>query len=39
MNYKQQMAIWLKEHPNATIAEAWEAGYLQSTTNWVRQER
>ena len=39
MTYKEQMRIWLDKHPNATIEEAWEAGYLTSTNNWIRQER
>lgn len=39
MNYKSQMKIWLAKHPDATIEEAWEAGYLQSTTNWCNGER
>ncbi len=39
MNYKEQMQQWLEKHPNATIEEAWEAGYLQSTDNWITHER
>ena len=39
MTYKQQMQQWLRLHPNATAEEAWEAGYLTSTSNWCRQSR
>jgi hypothetical protein len=34
MNYKDQMKEWLKKHPNATVEEAWEAGYNTCTDNW-----
>lgn len=36
MSYKEQMAEWIARHPKATIEEAWQAGYLQSNTNWCR---
>lgn len=39
MNYKQQMELWLANHPDATLEEAWKAGYSQSTTNWCTKER
>ena len=34
MNYKDQKKEWLASHPNATVEEAWEAGYMTSTDNW-----
>ena len=34
MNYKKQKEEWLKAHPEATIDDAWEAGYRQCTQNW-----
>lgn len=34
MNYKDQMQEWLKNHPNATVEEAYEAGYQTCTDNW-----
>lgn len=39
MTYKQQMDIWLKKHPKATLEEAWEAGYWQCTDNWCTSQR
>lgn len=39
MGYKTQKEAWLKAHPKATAAEAWEAGYVQCTENWCRKER
>ena len=33
------MEIWLAAHPEATKEEAWVAGYLQSTNNWINKER
>ena len=39
MTYKEQMADWIEKNPEATIQEAWEAGYLQSCTNWCQQNR
>lgn len=34
MNYKEQMTEWIEKHPEATIQEAWEAGYMFSTDAW-----
>lgn len=34
MNYKEQMQDWLKNHPDATVEQAYEAGYKNSTLNW-----
>lgn len=31
--------MWIKANPKATLQEAWEAGYLQSTDNWCKKER
>ena len=39
MGYKVQLKEWLDEHPNATVEEAWIAGYWQSTDNWCKHER
>ncbi len=39
MNYKKQKEMWLKEHPDATPDEIYEAGYMQSTYNWCRKEK
>lgn len=39
MNYKEQMTDWLAKHPDATLSEAWEAGYLTSTDNWCNCRR
>jgi len=39
MNYKDQMKEWIAKHPQATIAQAWESGYLTCTNNWVNQRR
>lgn len=34
MSYKEQMAEWLSKHQDATLEEAWEAGYMICTNNW-----
>lgn len=39
MGYEKQMSQWLHDHPDATTAEAYKAGYMQSTDNWCRKER
>ncbi len=39
MNYKDQKKEWLNSHPNATIEDAWEAGYLQCSLNWCNKQR
>lgn len=39
MSYIEQKKEWLDKHPKATLAEAWEAGYLQSTENWCKGKR
>lgn len=39
MSYHEQREEWLRKHPNATAKEAWEAGYFQSTENWVKRTR
>lgn len=38
MTYKEQMKKWLEKHPNATLEQAYEAGYWQSTDNWCKKE-
>ncbi len=39
MGYKDQLKEWLDEHPNATVAEAIEAGYWICCDNWCKQRR
>lgn len=39
MIYKEQMEKWIKEHPNATIEDAWMAGYWQCTDNWCKSTK
>lgn len=39
MPYKEQKEKWLNEHPNATLAEAWENGYTTCTDNWCNRQR
>ena len=39
MGYKDQLAEWLKKHPNATAEEAIEAGYVICTMNWCQQKK
>ena len=39
MSYIEQRKKWLKEHPDATLEEAWEAGYVTSTNNWCNTKR
>ena len=39
MNYREQMKDWLQKHPQATVEEAWEAGYMQSNSNWCHGKR
>ena len=34
MSYKDQLKEWLSKHPNATVEEAIEAGYMISNNNW-----
>ena len=34
MSYIEQRDEWLQKHPDATVADAWEAGYWQSCDNW-----
>jgi len=36
MSYKEQMSEWLSKHPNATVEDAWQAGYFQSNENWCK---
>ena len=39
MSMKEQRDEWIKSHPDATIKEAFEAGYFTSTENLVKQKR
>lgn len=39
MSYKEQMKDWIQKHPNATVEDAWEAGYMQSNRNWCHGKR
>lgn len=34
MNKKEMMQKWISENPNATIEDAWNAGYDCSTDAW-----
>ena len=38
LNMKERMAIWLKDHPKATAAEAYEAGYFACTDAWCHEK-
>lgn len=38
MGYEIQMRKWLSSNRDATIRDAWLAGYRQCTGNWCRQE-
>lgn len=39
MGFKEQMAEWIAKHPEATIEEAWQNGYLTCTTNWCLKKK
>ncbi len=39
MAMRDQRDKWCKEHPDATIQEAYEAGYWQECHNWVTGRR
>ena len=39
MNCKQEMERWLKENPNATVEEAFEAGWMICTDAWCHGKR
>lgn len=39
MSYKEQMEAWLKDNPDATVEQAWEAGYDTCTMNWLHGKR
>jgi len=39
MSYKKQMSEWIKNHPDATIEEAWDAGYVTCINNWCNKKR
>lgn len=39
MAYTDQMKTWLAKHPEATLEEAYKAGYFQSTYNWCNRVR
>lgn len=39
MSYKEQMKEWLQKHPQATLEEAWEAGWLMCTQAWCHGKR
>jgi len=38
MSYIEQRKKWISKHPKATIEEAWDAGYFQSSENWCNKE-
>ena len=35
----KQRELWLQQHPNATLEQAYTAGYFQSTENWVKKSK
>lgn len=39
MSYQEAKQKWLAEHKNATLAEAWAAGYWQACDNWLNQAK
>ena len=39
MSMQDQKAEWLKSHPNATLDEAFEAGYFTCSSNWCNKRR
>ena len=39
MNYKEQMNEWLGKHPDATLEEAFEAGWYGCTDAWCHGKR
>ena len=34
MGMKEKMVEWISKHPDATVEEAWTAGYFCSTDAW-----
>lgn len=36
---KEKMEKWLREHPDATLREAFEAGWYNCTEAWCRGKR
>ena len=36
---KEQLEKWLATHPEATLREAWLAGYWTCTDNWCTKKR
>lgn len=36
---KEKMAEWISKHPDATVEEAWTAGYFCSTDAWCHGKR
>lgn len=39
MTFKEQCKEWVKDHPKATLEDAWEAGYLTSNFNWCNKTK
>lgn len=39
MGYHDQRQQWIRDHPDATLEDAWNAGYLTSTDNWCSKKR
>lgn len=39
MGFKEQMAEWIAKHPQATIEEAFEAGWMLCTEAWCHGKR
>lgn len=38
MSYHEQRKRWIRDHPKATIEDAWNAGYFQCSDNWCNKE-
>ena len=39
MNYKKQLQEWLQGHPDATLEDAFTAGWMLCTDSWCRGKR
>ena len=39
MSYIDQRNEWLSQHPDATVEQAWTAGYMKAVENWCKKKR
>lgn len=39
MSMYDDMTMWIDDHPDASLQDAYKAGYLQSVENWCNQKR